>query len=316
MIATRTYNELNIVSIVKVNDDIAKSLRRAINLIGGLQLPNVPILIKPNICVEEDPSGGATTSSQVIKILINEILRLKKDATIKIIESDSYAKYVDKAFKNLGFFDLQEEYQEQGFNVSIVNLSKEPTNCILLKGLYFRKVQIPKILLKPKFLISVAKPKTHGLTQITGVLKNQFGCLPEKDKIIYHKYIDEVIVDINKIIKPDLCLVDGLVGMEGVTRGNIKRLGMFLAGYNPVCVDATLARVMGFKPSKIRHIMLAEKAGLGSIHANIVGEQLSSVIITFKKPNSSIMWKISKILPDPLHSLATRIYERVIKQRK
>lgn len=309
----KTGKDFGVVSIVKTNGtDMAKSFGRAIDLIGGLQPSNLPVLIKPNLCVERDPSRRATVSCQVVKALIDEILGLKRDSKIRIVESDSFGKYIDTAFKNFGYVDLQKEYQDRNLDVSIVNLSKEPRTDISLQGLHLHEVKMPRILLEPKFFVSIAKLKTHGLTKITGVLKNQFGCLPEKDKTIYHGHINEVIVDINNIIKPDLCFVDGLVEMEGVVRGKPRRLGVFLAGYNPVCVDSILARVMGFEPTRIRHISLSEKSGLGSIQADVVGEPPSSVSVKFTKPTPSIISQIGKIIPEPLYPVAKRIYEKVI----
>lgn len=65
------------------------------------------------------------------------------------------------------------------------------------------------------FLISLAKLKMHTITGITCVLKNQFGANPQKRKIHYHSNLITVIHDLNKVKLPDLCLVNGIIGMEG-----------------------------------------------------------------------------------------------------
>ena len=304
---------LNPVSIVKFDGDIAKTLETATDLVGGLTLSNIPILIKPNLCVGIDNSGGATTNIQLIRALVDEILREKGNSAIRIVESNSESKYVEKAFNNLGYRKLEEEYLANGHDVSLVNLSKEPNKTISIDGLHFKKVKLPKILLGRRLFISVAKAKTHELTQITGVLKNQFGCLPEKDKTVYHRYIDKVIVDLNRVIKPDLNIVDGVVGMEGVYKGRLKQLGVIICGRDPVSVDATLARVMTFNPLKIKHIVLAERYGLGSTRPAIVGEKIESVAMEFRKPKLGTAYKIYLRLPKPISQVIRGTYRKFVR---
>ncbi|MFQ6126426.1 MAG: DUF362 domain-containing protein [Candidatus Heimdallarchaeota archaeon] len=304
---------LNLVSIAKFDGDIAKTLKNAVDLIGGLSLSNILILIKPNLCAEIDISGGATTDLRLIRALVDEILREKGNSGIRIVESNSEAKYIEKAFNNLGYRQLEEGYQANGYDVSLVNLSKVPTKAVSLDGLYFKKVKLPKILLGPRLFISVAKAKTHELTQITGVLKNQFGCLPEKDKTVYHRHIDKVIVDLNRIIRPDLNIVDGVVGMEGVYKGRLKKLGVLMCGHDPVSVDATLAKVMGFNPLKIKHIVLAERYKLGSTRPTITGEKIESVAIKFRKPKLGTAYKIYLRLPEPISQVIKGAYRKFVR---
>jgi uncharacterized protein (DUF362 family) len=301
----------DVVSIVKANADIEQALSDCVSLIGELNVSNPPIIIKPNLCTEHDPSGGATTSLQVIRVLIDYLLEKNKSLEIKIVESDSFQKHVEKAFHNLGYYKLEKAYQSRGCRISVINLTKEPTVTLSLDGLYFKRVKIPKILLKG-FFISVAKAKTHEMTHITGALKNQLGCLPEKEKYIHHKHINEAIADINKIIKPNLCIIDGIIGMEGVFHGKLKKLGVLICGRNPVSTDATLARIIGFNPAKIKHIMLSERYGLGTLNPMVIGEEIESVVMKFKKPPLSIPYRAYLLAPKPLDELMMNLYHKHI----
>ena len=303
------------VAIVKYNGDLSGTLKKSLQLIGRslFKEGDSPYIIKPNICTDKDPNGGATVDINLVKALINEILDFNINAEIKIIESDSYEKYIEKAFENHGYYRLVKDYRERNFNISLINLSKEPVTNIRIKGMYVNEINLPDILLESCFLISVAKAKTHKLTQITGVLKNQFGCLPQKDKTAYHRHIDETIVDINSIIRPNLCIIDGIIGMEGVMRGPIKKLGVILCGSNPVCVDSVLAKTMGFKPSKIKHIVLAEKHGLGKIDPIVVGEKIDNVKIKFKTPSLGLAGTVWKNVPDSLYPIFKLVYRKIKK---
>ena len=76
------------------------------------------------------------------------------------------------------------------------------------------------------------------------------------------------------------------MGLEGVTTGNPRDFGCIILGRNPVSVDATMARAMGFDPEKIRHIVEAEKHGLGSMHPKVLGDDPEASQIEFKTPSN------------------------------
>lgn len=295
------------VSIVRCNGDLQESLSTGFSLLGGLRIPKLPILIKPNLCAESDPAGVATTRIPFIKTVIDLILNEDEDAVIKIVESNSSGKQIKKAFKNLGYTQMERTYLENGYNVTLINLSKTPLTTILLEGVSLKRVRLPTILIQPKFFISLANAKTHSLTQITGALKNQFGCLPEKEKYLYHRVIDKVILDINSVVKPNLCVIDALFGLEGVLNGRKRKIGIIICGRDPVAVDVILARVMGFTPSKIKHLTLAAKHGLGSLTPKVIGEALDSVIVKFRK-ETNVFSTLGKYIPRNMMPLAHRIY--------
>jgi len=303
---------MDIVSMVKLHGNARESIKKALNLIGGLNILDSTILIKPNICVQSKALEHANVSFEIVHAIVDEVFERNRNFSVKIMESDSEEKYIERAFQNFGYFQLQDNYRRQGYDVSIVNLSNEPIEAITCDELWLKELILPRILLQRKFFISVARAKAHALTTITGILKNQFGCLPTKKKRMYHRHIDQVIVEINKIVRPDLCIIDGVTGMEGSTRGRVRELGVFICGRNPVSVDAVLARVMGFDPSKIKHIVLAEKHNLGTLRPQVVGERVESVRIGFRKP-SGIIAKVDTHMPEPLRPIARYLYRNLLQ---
>ena len=110
---------------------------------------------------------------------------------------------------------------------------------------------------------------------MTGVLKNLFGLLPRKDQSFYHPQINDVIVDLNRIIQPNICIIDARVALEGWNGPKSKRLGQFLIGKTTVATDATLARILGLKPEEIQHLTEAVRYNLGSLSPQIVGSKIS-----------------------------------------
>jgi len=272
------------VALVKHEGDLKETLKKAVDLVGGFGSLRSPIVIKPNICADYDRTGFAVTDVNVVELLVGLILTEDRELSVEIVESDSGSKWADEAFEIFGYKSLEENMKRLGFDVSLTNLSHSPTNVVKLDGLHFKELRLPRIVLGSKYFVSLAVAKTHGLAFITGALKNLFGLIPRKDQHVYHPYIHEVIVDLTRVVKPDLCIIDARVGLEGWMGPTKRSLDIFIVGKNPVSVDATMARAMGFEPGKIRHLVEAEKVGLGSLDPEVRGIELESIKVQFNPP--------------------------------
>jgi len=272
------------VALVKHCGDLRRTIEEGIDLINGLEALKSPFIIKPNLCAGEDRTGFAVTNVKVVEALLSLVLEKDRNLSVKIVESDSSSKFADEAFETFGYKRLEEEMKSLGFDVSLVNLSRSPTAPVKLNGLYFKDPEAPTIITQPSFFVSLAVAKTHYLTYITGTLKNLFGLLPRKDQFVYHPYINEVIVDLNRIVRPDLCIVDARVGLEGWAGPRTRRVNAFIMGRNPVSVDSIMARVMGFNSKKIRQLLEAEKFDLGTLNPKVLGSNIESIKVPFNPP--------------------------------
>jgi uncharacterized protein (DUF362 family) len=123
--------------------------------------------------------------------------------------------------------------------------------------------------LEADVFISLPVLKTHALTYFTGTLKNQWGCVPQRDRILLHRYIDELLPALHRILRPALTLMDGIVGMEGrgPVNGKPRRLDLILGSTDGLALDATAMRLVGLNPEESRHIVVAAEQGLGCIRA-------------------------------------------------
>ncbi len=275
---------MNSVALVKCKSSVGKALQEGLEHIGGFGVLDSPVLIKPNICTISDDTGYSVTQVEVVKALVELLLQTDEDLSIKIVESDSQSKFAEEAFEKFGYKRLCDDMKDSGFDVRTVDLSKDPLMELQFVGDYFENPELPETVLNAGYFISVAVPKTHYLSFITGALKNLFGILPRKDQAYYHSKIDEVIVDLARIIRPNLCIIDARIGVEGWNGPKTRRLDAYIVGHGAVSVDATMARIMGFEPEQIRHIMDSHDYDLGTIDPTVLGESIESIAVNFKPP--------------------------------
>lgn len=272
---------MDLVALVKYNQDLALVLQEGLKLIGGFHKLNPLVVIKPNICGIPDNTGYSITRIDVVEELVKLIFKENEKLSIRIIESDSQSKYAEEAFDKFGYKKLQEDMQGIGLDLGLVNLTQSKLKLIKFDGLYFVDPELPEILTEANYFISLAITKTHYLSNITGILKNQFGVLPRKDQQFYHSNLEDVIVDLNRIIQPDLCIVDARVGIQGWNGPKTKPLNAFIFGKSPVAVDATMARIMGFDPERISHIVKSSEYELGTLNPEVKGQKIEDIRVKF-----------------------------------
>lgn len=271
----------NSVALVQYKDDVKQTLQDGLSLVGGFGELASPVLIKPNICTINDGTGYSVTRIETVRALTELLLEANQKLSIKIIESDSQSKFAEESFQKFGYTKLCEDMKAAGFDVSTVDLSKARLISLSFLGDYFENPELPEILFSAGYFVSVAIPKTHYLSFVTGVLKNLFGVLPRKDQAFYHSKIDEVIVDLARIIRPQLNIVDARVGVEGWNGPKTRKLDAFIMGHGAVSVDSTMVRIMGFEPEQVPHIMKTYDYDLGTITPEILGETIESISVNF-----------------------------------
>ena len=215
------------------------------------------VAIKPNMCYYWDYSTGQTTDPKFVATLIDIIRdKISPDVNISIVESDASAMKCKHAFKFLGY-----EKMAQHHDVTLVNLSKDESQRVEVSagGQSFH-FMVPQTIQNADLRINVPKIKYLVQTKISCALKNIFGCNPYPNKFKYHKKLNEAIVALNKAMKFNLCILDGLI----VSGSQPRKLGLIMASQDPVALDAATAKIAGINPKSVRHIMLANKEGLGN----------------------------------------------------
>jgi len=260
---------MSLISLVRTNrsSNLKNHIEKSVDLINFHFNSNIhKVVIKANMCYYWDYSIGETTSPLFVSGLIDFLRERLSSPEVYIVESDASAMKCKHAFRMLGYEKLANKK-----GVNLINLSKDENKEIkVTTANKSYKFLIPATIKNADLFINVPKIKYMAGTLISCALKNIYGCNPYPQKFKYHSKLDEVIVALNKIMKPDLCLVDGVI----VRGQHTKKLGLIMASEDSVSTDSAAAKIIGLNPKKIRHIVLAEKEGLGRIRYKTIGENI------------------------------------------
>ena len=256
--------------------EIDEKISEAVERGGGLKLHDRGrVVIKINLCDFRMPESGAVTHPIFLRAVLKYLRSHFTDLEICVVESDATFARPDRLVTWLGLEPILQEYHARW-----LNLSKDKTVKKLIDGYVFREMEVPKIIEDSDCLITMPKMKTHLLTKITCSLKNQFGCIPYPKKIRFHHVLDGAIADACLAMKPDFCIVDGILGMGGVKGPDLAvpiQSNVVVTGNDAVAVDSVCAEIMNFRPNFIGHIRKAQAVGVGRISHKIVGEKVSAV---------------------------------------
>ena len=281
----------SIVGLVKTSsgENLKDSISQALDLIDFK--PSGPlrsVVVKPNLCYYWDASTGYTTDPRVVAGIIDYVRERFGDVDIKVAEADASAMRTKYAFPVLRYDKLAEEK-----NVELFNLS----NDVLLENIVHvngreMSFKVPQVLLKSDLFINVPKLKIMRDTKITCAMKNIFGCIGVPRKVVYHPFLNEAIVGINKVLRPHLTVVDGVVALG---RFPVK-LDLIMASVDPFSVDWVASQIMGYKPLKVEFLRVAMKEKIGNPDGVTTrGQDILEFQKIFPKENfasSRFCWKI------------------------
>ncbi len=222
------------------------------------------VAVKVNLSTPfAENAEGSNTDPRILDAVC-AVLR-ERTHHIAVGESNGMRYDTEQAFEVTGYLPILEKH-----GVRMVNFSKDEwmeTGEPLIKGW-----KLPRTLLEADAFITLPVLKTHATTVFTGALKNQFGCYPQHNRILLHPKLDDVIVLINRLLKPRLAIMDGIVAMEGrgPINGKPRRMDVILGSSDPVALDSTAMRLVGLDPYLSGHIRKAAQGGLGTIASETI----------------------------------------------
>lgn len=246
-------------TVAKVSfTDYKSSIWKALDLIGAAN--NLPqsgtIIIKPNLTNSNKPP--ITTDVKAAEA-VYQYCRAHCQAEIAIGEGCGNGE-TEQTFMANGYVELAGRY-----GLRLIDFNKEPAVRLERKdALQLKEFYLPEIA-QDAFIISLPVLKGHCFTTTTISMKNMFGLAPapyykgtwNKSKL-HSPSTHKSVFDVCLYRAPDLCAVDASVALAGGhLSGSHKELGVILASFDPVAIDAVGSQLLGHKPNKIKYLMLA-----------------------------------------------------------
>ena len=243
-------------------EKVRQAVDRAFELFP-LAVQGKKVLIKPNVLRAATAAEGITTHPAVLRAVVEKVETLGP-AAIVVGDNPGLFDYGanEASFQKTGLMEAAKGYYQ-----NIGNDSRQ----VAFHPDFMETVSLSRIVLDADIIISLPKFKTHGLTVITGAIKNSYGFLPGAQKARLHKAagsperFHELVVEVFRLRVPDLFIMDAVVGMEGngPASPELREIGLILASDNAVALDGVMAVMMGCDPARLRFLQKAKELGLG-----------------------------------------------------
>ena len=238
--------------------DYQRSVSKALDLIGAANsLPSSGlVIIKPNLTTADGPP---VTTNVAAAEAVYKYCKARCSAEIAIAEG-SGSGTTEAAFCANGYRKLAKKY-------SIPLIDFNQAEAVLVSNddaLQLKEFYMPRIV-QEAFVISLPVLKDHSFTKTTIAMKNMFGIAPEafyrgawnKSKL-HSPSTHKSVVDVCLYKKPALCVVDAVVALKGMhLAGESLNIGLILASFDPVAVDAVGSKLLGHNPASIEYLRLS-----------------------------------------------------------
>ncbi len=267
-----------------------ESVRKAVELSHGLD--HVPahakVVIKPNIAywtkAATIPKWGVITTSRVVEDMV-VLLKERGVDDITIAEGTVTMDPKDRetpahAFETLGYNRLQERY-----GVKSINIFERPFKRVDLGKKVVLNFNVD--ILESDFVVNLPVLKTHNQTMVTLGIKNLKGMIHIHSRKKCHsadpkKDLNYMVSRLANKMPPMFTLLDGIYTNERgpAFDGRIRRSNLLVASTDVLSVDMVGAKVLGYEPSEVPHLVHAaqdRERPMDLSDVEVVGQRIEDV---------------------------------------
>jgi uncharacterized protein (DUF362 family) len=224
------------------------------------------ILLKPNLLDEID-ENIATTHPKIVGATLDLINELGAGSVV-VGDGSAFRRDTYSIARSCGLAQVLDAR-----SIPFIDLNYDELVRVKVRDGWIRNsdaLWLPRHVIDADYIISIPKLKAHHWAGVTLSLKNLLGTIPGSrygwaKNIIHINGINATILGLYVILPPVLSIVDGIIGMEGngPLFGKPVQHGLLAMGSDPLAVDVTCARLMGFSIDTIPHLNGAVVAGIG-----------------------------------------------------
>ena len=282
---------------------VSRAVADALKPLGGMGAfvsPGQRVLLKPNLIGPFSPELAVTTHPAVVRAVIRLV---KAAGGICFIGDGPGVGNTANAARVSGIAAVAAEEGAELLEFKETAVFEEEGNRVL------KRIELAAQLKHMDVVISLPKLKTHCQMAFTGALKNQYGLIPGTAKGKFHfRFQDrdrmaDLMVDINRAVRPALAIMDAVVGMEGPgpSGGTPRKIGAVIAGADLAAVDTVAFSIIGLGLEDVPVSQAARRGGFGVTDLDcidIIGPSVEEMKVPgFKLVKAPV--NILRILPLP-----------------
>ncbi len=246
-----------------------ENTRQALSQIDLSPSKNKRVLLKPNVGRNAQPGTGITTHPDVVAAAIDAFR--EAGAEVAVGESPITGVSALDAFETTGIAAIANRRDCPLIDMDV----RRYVTVAIPDGAAIKSLRVCREIAEYDIVVSIPVMKTHMHTGVTLSVKNMKGCLWRRFKVELHmlpqlpgcddKPLDIAIADVSSVLRPDLSIIDGTIGMEGLgpSAGNAKALGVVLAGVDAFATDSVACAMMGIRADEVPHLRLGAERGYG-----------------------------------------------------
>ncbi len=209
------------------------------------------VLLKVNLLSAREPKKAVTTHPEIVRAVAKAVRKAGGKPYIGDSPAGMFSnRALMKAYKQSGLAEIANEEKIP------LNYDTRSKKLDFPKGKRLKKSPVCDFILDADKIIALPKLKTHSFQYMTLACKIMYGAIPGLTKAKYHAQFPtrtafaDMMLDILTVIKPQLYIMDGIVGMQGQGPGggDPVKLGLVLASTDPVAMDIAVCRTLGIEP--------------------------------------------------------------------
>ena len=254
------------------------------------------VLIKPNLHAAQHWTTGGTTDPALVAALIDWA---KTQGAGRVLVADSPFRghpRPEETFVKTGMAEAVEQHAAEW-----AVLTRREFRLFHHASPHLpATLGVSQLLFDFDKVINVAVMKTHIDCLVTLGMKNLKGCIRNEDKTAFHHDldIDLALGALNQLATPDLTIVDGTIGMEGIgpASGRPVHFGYVFAGRSTCAVDAVAASAMGIEAEEVRALQFAMEHGMLDLgRIEVAGEDLDRIRRRFERPYEAMQRELPNL---------------------
>ena len=266
------------------------------------------VALKPNLLMPSAVEKAIVTHPVFFKVVAQFVIDY---GGIPVLAESPAVNSLESVAKRVGYLDIVQELGiEKADMGELITLRNETAKT-------FKRMEIAKAFSDVDLIFSLPKFKTHGLTYISGAVKNLLGTIPGLRKSQMHLRcpqngeFSEMLLDLYGALvygfekpKPIITIMDSIVGQEGEgpgPSGTPRQIGVVIIGQDPVAVDYVATCVAGLDHRKVFTITKGFKRDFSISSPDeieVVGAAVDAVRLSNFTPTRSSIF--SHVLRGPL----------------